>query len=140
VPCNTSTCTRVSSITTTTIPPAIAQVSCGLVFCWGPQETAIKLFEIPPGESVCPYHYEYVEEWLLVVDGDVAVRTPHGEELARAGVLARFPSGRDGAHKLTNRAERPARVIMSPVRESPLLPSTPIATSWACGRRMTGIR
>jgi uncharacterized cupin superfamily protein len=78
----------------------------------GAQETAIKLFEIPPGESVCPYHYEYVEEWLLVVDGDVAVRTPDGEEVARAGVLARFPAGRDGAHKLTNRAERPARVIM----------------------------
>lgn len=29
----------------------------------GAQETAIKLFEIPPSESLCPYHYEYVEEW-----------------------------------------------------------------------------
>jgi uncharacterized cupin superfamily protein len=76
------------------------------------RETAIKLFEIPPGESLCPYHYEYVEEWLLVLAGEVVVRTPDGEHAARTGVLARFPAGPDGAHKLTNRGEQPARVIM----------------------------
>ena len=42
----------------------------------GGEETAIKAFEIPPGESVCPYHYEYVEEWLLVLDGDVVYGRP----------------------------------------------------------------
>ena len=76
------------------------------------QETAIRLFEIPPGESLSPYHYEYVEEWLLVLAGEVVVRTPDGEEGAPAGVMARFPAGPDGAHKLINRAEQPARVIM----------------------------
>jgi uncharacterized cupin superfamily protein len=76
------------------------------------QETAIKLYEIPPGESLCPYHYEYVEEWLLVLAGEVIVRTSEGENAAPAGVLARFPAGREGAHKLTNRAGQPARVIM----------------------------
>jgi uncharacterized cupin superfamily protein len=76
------------------------------------RETSIKLFEIPPGESLCPYHYEYVEEWLLVLVGEVVVRTPDGDVAAPTGVLARFPAGPDGAHKLTNRAERPARVIM----------------------------
>ena len=78
----------------------------------GAEETAIKLFEIPSGESLCPYHYEYVEEWLLVVEGEVLVRTPAGEETASRGVLVRFPAGPDGAHKLTNRTERPARVLM----------------------------
>ncbi len=76
------------------------------------QETGIKLYEIPPGESICPYHYEYVEEWLLVLAGEVVVRTSDGENAAPAGALARFPAGRDGAHKLTNRTEQPARVIM----------------------------
>ncbi|MEA2153590.1 MAG: hypothetical protein QOI18_1823, partial [Solirubrobacteraceae bacterium] len=31
----------------------------------GGEDLAIKSFELPPGESVCPYHYEYAEEWLL---------------------------------------------------------------------------
>jgi uncharacterized cupin superfamily protein len=78
----------------------------------GAQETTIKLFEIPPGESLCPYHYEYVEEWLVVLEGVVVVRVPEGEEPARAGALIRFPAGPEGAHKLTNRGERPARVVM----------------------------
>ena len=37
------------------------------------EETAMYLYDVDPGESF-PYHYEYVEEWLLVVDGAVAVR------------------------------------------------------------------
>jgi uncharacterized cupin superfamily protein len=76
------------------------------------RETAIKLFEIPAGESLCPYHYEYVEEWLLVLEGEVAVRGPSGEEAAPRGTLALFPAGPDGAHKLANRGEQTARVLM----------------------------
>jgi uncharacterized cupin superfamily protein len=76
------------------------------------QETAVKLYEIASGESICPYHYEYVEEWMLVLAGEVVVRTPEGEHAAPAGALARFPAGRSGAHKVTNRAEQPARVLM----------------------------
>ena len=29
------------------------------------------LYELPPGQSICPYHYEYPEEeWLVVVTTD----------------------------------------------------------------------
>lgn len=76
------------------------------------RETSVKWFEIPPGESLCPYHYEYVEEWLLVLEGEVVVRAPEGEQAVDTGSLVRFPAGADGAHKLTNRSERPARVLM----------------------------
>ena len=76
------------------------------------QETAIKWFEIPAGESLCPYHYEYTEEWLLVLEGEVVVRVPEGEETVDAGSLVRFPAGAEGAHKLTNRGEATARVLM----------------------------
>jgi uncharacterized cupin superfamily protein len=75
-------------------------------------ETGMKLYEIPPEESLCPYHYEYVEEWLLVLGGKVVGRTPDGEHTARTGTIIRFPAGADGAHKLTNRAAEPARVLM----------------------------
>ncbi len=76
------------------------------------QETTVKLFEIPPDQSLCPYHYEYVEEWLLVVQGEVVVRTPDGQESAKAGALVRFAAGAQGAHKLTNGGGETARVLM----------------------------
>jgi uncharacterized cupin superfamily protein len=78
----------------------------------GGEELAVKSFELPPGESVCPYHYEYAEEWLLVLDGDVVVRAPDGEHELHSGDLVRFAPGPDGAHKATNRGEQTARIVM----------------------------
>ncbi len=78
----------------------------------GGEELAVKAFELPPGESVCPYHYEYVEEWLLVLDGEVVVRAPDGEhELVRGDVVC-FEPGASGAHKVSNRGETAARIVM----------------------------
>ena len=88
----------------------------------------MKLFEVPPGESLCPYHYEYVEEWLLVLDGDLAVRTPDGEEPAERGGVSAFPAGPAGAHKLTNAAKAPAKLMMFSSAGSRPWPSTPTAT------------
>lgn len=78
----------------------------------GSDELGLNLFEIPAGESLCPYHYEYVEEWLLVLSGSVTLRTPEGEEEVVAGDLVRFPAGPEGAHKATNRDREPVRLIM----------------------------
>ena len=75
-------------------------------------ELAVKAFEIPPGESLCPYHYEYVEEWLLVLEGDVVVRVPEGQEKARRGDLVRFEPGPAGAHKLSNPHDTTSRILM----------------------------
>lgn len=78
----------------------------------GGQALAVKVYELPAGESVCPYHYEYEEEWLLVLDGAVTVRTPAGEERLGRGEVVCFPPGPSGAHKATNRAAATARVMM----------------------------
>jgi uncharacterized cupin superfamily protein len=78
----------------------------------GGEELAVKAFALPPGQSLCPYHYEYVEEWLLVLDGDVVLRTPAGEQELRRGDLVCFASGPSGAHKVSNRSAQPARVLM----------------------------
>jgi len=38
---------------------------------------AFNVFELPPGQSVCPYHYESTEEeWIVVLTGRPTVRTP----------------------------------------------------------------
>ena len=78
----------------------------------GGEALAAKVYELPAGESVCPYHYEYEEEWLLVLDGTVIVRTPEGEEELARGDMVCFPPGPAGAHKATNRGEVVARIVM----------------------------
>jgi len=80
----------------------------------GGRELNVRAFLLPPGESLCPYHYEYVEEWLLLLEGELDLRTPTGVERLATGALACFPSGRDGAHKVTTPAGAvdPARFVM----------------------------
>jgi uncharacterized cupin superfamily protein len=78
----------------------------------GGEALAVKVYELPMGESACPYHYEYEEEWLLVLDGVVVVRTPKGEQELKPGDVVCFPPGPPGAHKATNRGEATARIVM----------------------------
>jgi uncharacterized cupin superfamily protein len=78
----------------------------------GSSATAMYVYDLPPGASSCPYHYEYEEEWLLVVDGAVVVRMPEGEHALNRGDLVRFPPGPDGAHQVTNRSDAPARTLL----------------------------
>jgi uncharacterized cupin superfamily protein len=77
----------------------------------GSEETAMFLYDIDPGESL-PYHYEYVDEWLLVVGGTVVVRTPEGDHELRRGDLVRYPAGPEGAHQVANRSDTSARVLL----------------------------
>ncbi|HTZ88559.1 MAG TPA: cupin domain-containing protein [Solirubrobacteraceae bacterium] len=78
----------------------------------GGEDLAVKAFVLPPGQSLCPYHYEYEEEWLLVLDGEVAVRTPEGEQSLIRGDIVRFAKGPGGAHKVANHSARDARILM----------------------------
>jgi uncharacterized cupin superfamily protein len=80
----------------------------------GGRELNVRAFVLPVGESLCPYHYEYVEEWLLLLEGELDLRTPEGGERLLAGALACFRSGPEGAHKVTTPedARSPSRFVM----------------------------
>jgi uncharacterized cupin superfamily protein len=78
----------------------------------GGKANTVKLFELPAGQSVCPYHYEYEEEWLLVLEGSLVLRQPDGEAPLGRGDLVCFPPGPEGAHKVTNRGDRPGLALM----------------------------
>jgi uncharacterized cupin superfamily protein len=78
----------------------------------GSKATAMYVYDVAPGASSSPYHYEYEEEWLLVLDGTVVVRVPEGEQTLERGDLVCFPAGPAGAHKVMNRGESTARVLM----------------------------
>jgi uncharacterized cupin superfamily protein len=70
------------------------------------------VYDLDTGRSSSPYHYEYEEEWLLVVDGTLVLRAPDGEHTLQRGDLVRFPAGPQGAHKVMNRSGAPARTLM----------------------------
>ena len=41
--------------------------------------TGASVYELPPGQSICPYHYEYgEEEWLIVLSGRPTLRHREG--------------------------------------------------------------
>ncbi|MGN6189666.1 MAG: cupin domain-containing protein [Conexibacter sp.] len=79
----------------------------------GAEQTGVTIYELPPGQAICPYHYEYgEEEWVLVLDGRPSVRTPDGVEELAPGALMLFPRGPRGAHQVRNDGDAPARVAM----------------------------
>jgi uncharacterized cupin superfamily protein len=79
----------------------------------GAEESGISLYEIPPGQLICPYHYEVgEEEWLLVLEGTPTLRHPEGSELLDPWDVVSFPRGPEGAHAIGNETEQTARVLM----------------------------
>jgi uncharacterized cupin superfamily protein len=79
----------------------------------GAEQTGTSVYELPPGQAVCPYHYEYAEEeWLLVLAGNPSVRTPDGVDRLAPYDVVFFPTGAAGAHKVFNDGNDPARVMM----------------------------
>jgi uncharacterized cupin superfamily protein len=79
----------------------------------GAQQLGMSVYELPPGQSICPYHYEIgFEEWLFVLVGRPTLRTPEGEQELRPWDLAFFADGEAGAHKVTNNTSDTVRVAM----------------------------
>ena len=71
------------------------------------------VYELDAGQKSFPYHYHRAnEEMLVVIDGEVVVRTPNGEHVATAGDSMIFRRGPEGAHQLTNQTDSVARVMM----------------------------
>ena len=65
----------------------------------GASATGVSIYELPPGQAICPYHYEYAEEeWLVVLEGTPTLRTPSGSSVLQPWDIAFFPTGPDGAH------------------------------------------
>jgi uncharacterized cupin superfamily protein len=79
----------------------------------GAKQTGTSVYELPPGQAICPYHYEYgEEEWVLVLEGRPSVRTPEGTEQLQPFDVVFFPMGPAGAHQVRNDTDETARVLM----------------------------
>jgi uncharacterized cupin superfamily protein len=79
----------------------------------GASDTGMSVYEIPPGQALCPYHYEYgEEEWLLVLEGRPTLRQPDGSNVLDPWDVVCFPSGPEGAHGVRNETGETVRVLM----------------------------
>ena len=79
----------------------------------GAKATGVSIYELPPGQAVCPYHYEVgEEEWLLVLAGTPTLRHPEGSEQLDPWDVVFFPKGAGGAHGVYNKTEEMVRVLM----------------------------
>jgi uncharacterized cupin superfamily protein len=85
----------------------------------GSSETLMFIYDLAPGQASSPYHYEYAEEWLIVVSGTLVLRAPDGEHTLERGDLVYFPPGPAGAHKVMNRSGSPARTLLFSSSRSP---------------------
>ena len=79
----------------------------------GAAGTGASVYEVPPGQAICPYHYENPEEeWLLVLAGRPTLRHPDGEDALEPWDIVFFPPGPGGAHAVRNDSDSTARVLM----------------------------
>lgn len=79
----------------------------------GAEESGVSVYELPPGQAICPYHYEVgEEEWLLVLQGEPTLRHPEGAERLAPWDVVFFEKGPAGAHGIRNETEETVRVLM----------------------------
>jgi len=79
----------------------------------GVEDSGISVYELRPGQAICPYHYECgEEEWLLVLGGAPTLRDPEGSERLEPWDVVFFEKGPAGAHGIRNETKETVRVLM----------------------------
>ena len=72
----------------------------------------VNLLTLPPGSWSSQRHWhENEDEFVYVLEGEVALITDAGEQRLGPGMAAGFPAGRRDGHHLVNRSDRAARVL-----------------------------
>jgi uncharacterized cupin superfamily protein len=86
----------------------------------GAERLGLSLWEVAAGQAAYPYHYHLGEEELVVVlAGELSLRTPTGWRELGEGEVVSFPRGEHGAHQLINRTQRPARFLAASTNGDP---------------------
>lgn len=79
----------------------------------GAEKLGASIYVLAPGQKSFPYHFHHAnEEMLVVLEGEVTVRTPKGKVTAGTGDAMSFPANDSGAHQVLNESDQPARILM----------------------------
>lgn len=108
----------------------------------GAVELGCTLYELDPNGQAAPYHLHHGnEELLIVLKGELELRTPEGTRTVTAGALVAFPVGPTGAHRVRNVSDTRARYLVVSTMRFPevaeqldtgtVLPMTASGAGWA---------
>ena len=106
----------------------------------GAEKLGASLFELPAGASSFPLHSHHAnEEVVVVLEGRPTLAGADGERQLEQGDVVACPAGPAGAHRLDNRSDSPARVLIVSTMIGPDINEFPEtgrlwARSWAPGR------
>ncbi len=112
----------------------------------GCERLGASIYELPPGEALCPYHAHLAnEEMLVVLAGRPSLRTPEGWRDLDTGEVVGFPIGLEGSHQVANYSDEAARVLMVSEMNGPDIAVYPdsgkiLAREQPPGRPSTGYR
>jgi uncharacterized cupin superfamily protein len=83
------------------------------------EQLGATVYELGSG-NFCVYHFHHAaEELLVVLDGEMTMKTDDGERLVRRGEVVVFPTGPAGAHGFRNDGHEPCRYLMASTHPSP---------------------
>jgi uncharacterized cupin superfamily protein len=72
---------------------------------FGLKEIGVSLITVFPGkESSIRHHHTREDELVYVLEGEIVLRTDHGEETLTPGMVAGFRAGDGNGHQLVNRS------------------------------------
>ena len=99
------------------------------------------VYELRPGNYVV-YHFHHAsEEMLVVLDGEMTMKTEDGERLVSRGEAVIFPVGPAGAHGFRNDGDGSCRFLMASTLQLPEVveyPELGQITAQARSRSQTG--
>jgi uncharacterized cupin superfamily protein len=79
----------------------------------GASKLGASLFEVPPGAATFQLHVHHAnEELIFVLTGRVTLSDGESERELSSGAVVACPAGRAGAHRLDNRGDDPARILI----------------------------
>src|SRR5919201_1130802 len=78
----------------------------------GAEQLGLSLYELAPGDEMVFHYHVQREELLIVLAGELSLRTAAGWERLREGDVVAFPRGERGAHGYRNDGFEAVRVLM----------------------------
>jgi uncharacterized cupin superfamily protein len=78
----------------------------------GCEQLGMSLYELAPGDEMVFHYHVQREELLVVLSGELNLRTATGWEVIPEGEVVAFPRGESGAHGYRNDSAEVVRLLM----------------------------